>query len=95
MNSRIDHLTHELNNAIPIPARSTDGRIGIGSAVTVSVNGKEMKLEILGTQESNPSKGRISYVSPIGAALLGHVAGDTVTVDIGDRTVEYSVLFVD
>ena len=54
-----------------------------------------MKLEILGTQESNPSKGRISYVSPIGAALLGHVVGDTVTVDIGDRTVEYSVLFVD
>ncbi len=95
MNSRIDHLTHELNNAIPIPAGSADGKIGIGSTVTVAVSDKEMKLEILGTQESNPSKGRISYVSPIGAALLGHVAGDVVTVELGDRTVEYSIVRVD
>jgi transcription elongation factor GreA len=33
---------------------------------------------LVGPQEANPSKGRISHNSPIGEALLGHKVGDLV-----------------
>lgn len=94
MNARIDHLTDELNHAVPITRGRADGVITIGSTVTVEVGGTAMTFDILGTQETNPSRGRISYVSPIGAALLGHRAGETVTLVIGERTVEYRIVRV-
>lgn len=91
INSRLDHLHDELNHAVPITKGSDDGRVRIGATVTVEVGGKEMTFEILGTQESNPSRGRISYVSPIGNALLDHVAGDVVNVTVGDRVLCYVI----
>ncbi|MCR5576995.1 MAG: transcription elongation factor GreA [Oscillospiraceae bacterium] len=36
--------------------------------------------EIVGSQEANPRQGRISDDSPVGRALHGHRAGDTVSV---------------
>lgn len=94
INSRLDHLNDELNHAVPIAKGSIDGRISIGSTVTVEVGGREMTFEILGTQESNPSRGRISYVSPIGSALLDHVVGDVVEVSVNDRVVRYTIVKV-
>ena len=40
----------------------------------------EMLYEIVGSQEANPKAGRISDDSPVGRALHGHRAGDTVVV---------------
>lgn len=40
----------------------------------------EMIYEIVGSQEANPKAGRISDDSPVGRALHGHRAGDTVAV---------------
>ena len=58
------------------------GGVSIGSTVTIrnAMNGMEMTYQIVGTAESDPRNGRISNDSPIGGALLGHVAGDTVVV---------------
>lgn len=58
------------------------GGVSIGSTVTIrnAMNGMEMTYQIVGTAESDPRKGRISNESPIGGALLGHVAGDAVEV---------------
>ena len=58
------------------------GGVSIGSTVTIrnAMNGMEMTYQIVGTAESDPRNGRISNESPIGGALLGHVAGDTVEV---------------
>lgn len=56
------------------------GGVSIGSTVTIrnNMNGMEMTYQIVGTAESDPRNGRISNESPIGAALLGRVAGDSV-----------------
>ncbi len=58
------------------------GGVSIGSTVTIrnTMNGMEMTYQIVGTAESDPRNGRISNESPIGAALLGRVAGDSVEV---------------
>ena len=40
----------------------------------------EDRYEIVGSQEANPREGRISDDSPVGKGLIGHRAGETVTV---------------
>lgn len=86
INGRIDHLKEQLKFAIVIPVGSQDGKIRIGSTVTVRMNNHEMTYEILGSHESDPANGRISHLSPIGAAMLQKQVGDTFTVN--DRVFE-------
>lgn len=94
INSRITSLEEKHKHAIPIPAGSVDGKIRIGSTVTVRVNDREMTLEIVGSQETNPSRGRISHLSPMGQALLGHVAGNVVVIKINEHEMRYDVVDV-
>jgi len=59
----------------------------IGSTVILERDGEPIEYRIVGSSEANPAEGRISYVSPIGQALLGRRAGDDVVVKApsGDR----------
>ncbi|HLD18196.1 MAG TPA: GreA/GreB family elongation factor [Patescibacteria group bacterium] len=93
MNARITTLQEQLKTAVPIEA-GTGGRIRIGSKVSVRVNGKDTEFEIVGSQETNPSLGRISYSSPLGMALLGHVLGEMVPIRLGKGEVFYEILNV-
>jgi transcription elongation factor GreA len=54
--------------------------VHIGSTVTVADTWGEATWTIVGPTEANPNEGRISVASPVGAALLGHAAGEDVTV---------------
>ncbi len=68
-----------------------DGRIKgvqIGSSVTIVCNGKEHNFEIVGSNEADPTAGKISTESPFGKALMGHDEGDTVTVETPHGTTE-------
>jgi len=81
IDSVIFSLRERLKNAVLIePGPGPDGKVRVGSTVTVSVNGKERTYMILGSQETNPTTGRISHVSPLGAALIGRTAGDEVRI---------------
>lgn len=91
INDRILTLEEKLKVAIPIKMGSSDGRIRIGSTVTVETNGKSMTFEIVGSSETNPSRGRISHASPLGSALLGHVVGDEVLLGRGEKQTAYLV----
>jgi transcription elongation factor GreA len=81
-----------LNNAIIIPECGPGGCVQIGSKVTVEINGQQKTFQILGSQETDPSRGIISRNSPIGSALLGHKVGDEVEIDINDRKVIYKII---
>lgn len=76
VNARILSIQGRLKAAIPIARGSDDGIVRIGSTVEVEMSGKRFTYEILGSQESDPSRGRISYLSPLGSSLLGRAAGD-------------------
>jgi transcription elongation GreA/GreB family factor len=43
-------------------------------------DGTERTFRLVGEDEADPARGLISWVSPIGAALMGHEAGDKVQV---------------
>jgi transcription elongation factor GreA len=56
-----------------------DGRIVVGSSVTVrDSEGFLDRYVLVAPGEADPRAGRISPESPLGAALLGHRAGDPV-----------------
>lgn len=95
IDNRILTLQERMKSAVVIqPGASADGRVRIGSTVVVDVGGARKTYQILGSQETNPSKGLISRSSPIGAALLGQKAGDSVAVKIQDKDVIYEIIEV-
>ncbi|HWF57372.1 MAG TPA: transcription elongation factor GreA [Candidatus Dormibacteraeota bacterium] len=52
--------------------------VGLGSSVTVRDEFGESKYTIVGPVEADVPGGRISMVSPLGAALMGRTVGDEV-----------------
>ncbi|MBI3750912.1 MAG: transcription elongation factor GreA [Chloroflexi bacterium] len=68
---------------------------GLGSRVTVELNGEEMTWTLVGTTEAKAAEGRISTASPVGAALLGARGGTEVTVRTPRGDVRYRVLSVE
>jgi len=75
------------------PGQNTTGTVHLGSTVMLEFPaGTRQTLEIVGPFETNPSKGRISHLSPLGAALIGHATNETVTVRTANGPREYRIL---
>jgi transcription elongation factor GreA len=66
----------------------------IGSTVVVEHDGETMTYALVGSTESDPAAGRISIESPVGAALVGAVAGAEVEVRTPRGAVRYRVVEV-
>ena len=95
--ARISQLHQRLMEveSIDISKLPTD-RIAYGSTVTLFDLEKEEKVtyKLVTSEESDPDKGHISTVSPIGQALMGREEGDEVKVKTptGVRNFEISWL---
>jgi len=81
LEGRIAELTEILGNVVIIeenaPRKET---VEIGSKVTIQEDDDPVETYfIVGPQEADPARGRISHNSPIGLALLGHREGETVS----------------
>lgn len=62
--------------------------VSFGSTVTLKRDdGRIQKFHIVGEDESNPTKGKISYVSPLAQALMEKSIGDTVTAGAGEAEI--------
>lgn len=86
-------IEDQLKRAVPITSgRNSSGTVQLGSTVVVESNGVRTTFQILGSHETNPEKGRISYRSPLGAALINHRQGDTVTIKTPKGLVEYRIV---
>jgi len=83
MEARIAELTDIVGRAQVIdPSTLAHERISFGSTVELidQNTDEEMIYTIVGGQESNPSKGLISFQSPLAKALLGKEEGDEVSL---------------
>ncbi len=89
LDARLRHLEKLIRFGKVVQSANT-GFIDIGSIVTIIDGGKEATYTIVGGYESDPSKGTISYLSPLGKALMGKKGGDTVDVKTptGTRTIQ-------
>ena len=79
---RILTLEDMVHNAVLIPERKHKSeKVDLGAKVTVKEeSGRVAKYVIVGSAEANPKAGLISNASPVGQALLGKKAGDSVEV---------------
>ena len=92
--SRIAEVENILLHAVIVEENeiSTDV-VSIGSKVTITpaAGGKQMVLWVVGSQEADFPNGAISEDSPVGKALMGARAGDTVTVEAPRGSMEYKI----
>jgi transcription elongation factor GreB len=55
-------------------------RAAFGTRVHIEGPAGERTVDLVGIDEASPADGRVSFVAPLGRALLGAQPGDTVTV---------------
>jgi transcription elongation factor GreA len=95
---RIRELKVKIHNAQIIDDTQTpDNEVALGRRVVVRENGyvAEEIYTIVGSTETDPNNGRISNESPIGKALLGHTAGDVVSVKAPAGEIEFEIVRVE
>ncbi len=91
---RIKELEAYLENVELIEADSKKSEVVIGSVVKIwdEDTEEEELYRIVGSQESDPTKGRISNNSPMAQALLGAKVGQVVTVEAPSGEYQLKVL---
>ncbi len=89
---RISRLENLLKNAVVAGQGSTEV-VTIGSTLRLVKGGdiKSFLYTIVGSEEADMAQGKISNLSPLGSALLGHKKGDTVTVVTPKGEVKYTI----
>jgi len=96
--ARIKEIESKLSNAQVIdPTRvDADGRCVFGSTVDLeeTKGGESVTYQIVGDDEADIKKGKISIGSPIARALIGRSAGDRVEVQTPGGVRKYEVLEV-
>jgi transcription elongation factor GreB len=89
---RIRFLMKRLEAAEVVDPRDQDHeRVFFGATVTTrDASGREHTVSIVGTDEVDPARGRVSWVSPVARALLKAREGDVVTLKTpaGDERLE-------
>ncbi len=93
---RMRFLTKRLESAVVVaPGAQERHRVFFGAHVVVEdEDGKSTRYEIVGEDEIDLSRGRISWRSPLGHALLKKTAGDTVTFRRPSGEVELTIVEV-
>jgi transcription elongation factor GreA len=85
----IADLEDQLSRAMVIdPSALSGNKVVFGATVTlVDEEKKKVKYQLVGQAEADARDGKISYVSPLGRALIGREVGDEVEVSTpsGDR----------
>jgi transcription elongation factor GreA len=97
LEGRIMELEHILKTAVIIEEMEKDKTVvSVGDTVTIQEDDyPEEVYYIVGPKEADPQNGRISYLSPIGKALMGNRAGANVVVEAPDGEIRYKILKID
>lgn len=90
---RIRYLTRRLGTAVVVDpaARGETEQIYFGATVTYATDdGDEHTVAIVGMDEVDPGRGRVSWISPIAKSLLRRSPGDRVRIATpgGVQTIE-------
>jgi transcription elongation factor GreB len=95
LDSNIRRLRRVLDS-VTVADRPVDPeKVAFGATVSVRHgDGEEEVYQLVGVEEADPARGRISWISPLARALLSRRAGETVTFRSPGGTQELSILRV-
>ena len=88
---RIAELETKVGAAEVIEPPTSGDRVTLGSTVRLEDEaGRGVRYQIVGSDEVEPAKGRISVLAPLARTLIGKRVGDTVTAQLpgGKKTFE-------
>ena len=92
---RIAELEAKVGGAEVIEPPTTGDRITFGSTVLLEdESGKEVRYQIVGSDETDPARGRISVLSPLARTLIGKRVGDSVKAQLPGGTKSFDVIQV-
>ena len=94
LEGRILELEGKVRDSQIIEKQSSD-KAQIGSVVELSAGKKNQKFQIVGREEADPTKDKISFESPLGEALLGKSLGDKVEIDSADGKINYKIVKIE
>lgn len=94
--ARIEELEYLISIAQVIQ-KDNSHTVSIGDTIRVKkvLDGKIRTITLVGreeTQEADPTIGKVSIDSPLGAAIAGTVPGDKVVVKLAGGAVEYEIM---
>jgi transcription elongation factor GreB len=94
---RVRFLQRRIDMAVPVePATQKGPKVLFGASVTVGdEEGREREYAIVGVDETHAERGRVSWISPIGRALLQAQVGDVVVLRSPKEDVELEVLKIE
>ena len=80
---RIGELEGKVGHAEVIDPPTGGDRVTFGSTVHLAdESGKEVRYWIVGSDEADPARGRISILSPLARTLIGKRVGDSVKAQL-------------
>ncbi len=91
MEQRIAELEERVREAVVMHKPTKTDSVRVGSTVVVSSSHGEEIYTILGSEEADPARGKISNESPLGKAFLEHKAGDKVEVRTPAGVMVYTI----
>jgi len=97
LEARIRYIESRLATSQMIDLDSLDGeRVTFGATVEIEdvETGESKTWTLLGPDESDPGKGSISLLSPVGQAMLGKEEGDEIVVDAPRGKIRYEIVSV-
>ena len=77
LNNRISKIENIIRKADIIEINKDSNIVEIGTTVELEIEKSILKYQILGSLETDPGRGFISYNSPLGSILLGKKLGDS------------------
>lgn len=96
--ARIRDIEGRLQNSVVIDVTTIahTGKVIFGTTVDLenTETGDQVSYQIVGEDEADIKKGKLSASAPIARAIIGKEEGDTVVVNTPSGTVEYEIVEV-
>ena len=93
MEARIKELEAKVSTAEVLDPPTSGDRITFGSTVRLEdEDGKEARYQIVGSDETDPTRGRISIMAPLARTLIGKRVGDSVEAQLPGGKKRFEIL---
>jgi len=91
--ARINELEAKVGTAEVLDPPTSGDRVTFGSTVRLEdQEGKEARYQIVGSDETDPSRGRISIMAPLARTLIGKKVGDSVVAQLPGGNKRFEIL---
>jgi len=92
---KVAEIEEMVKNAETIDNRHLNSNIvNIGSTIKIKNEKGEKTFTIVGSNEANPSEGKISNETPMASSFLGHKVSDDVKIETPKGLVTYTILAI-